>query len=470
MVQYDVFNDRLDKYVQTYLRSQFSDSTVSAMPIVSSINLAKRIINQEASIYKTAPKRTFQNADEKLTEVLNAVYTDGKFDVLFNKSNAYYKLQNQNLLQVVLKQGKLSLRSMLGHHYDVIPKQDDPEVAECYIISAFDKSLFLTTDNVSTPTGLSLPTQPNSDSDQMNQSIGDADDYLSVVDKYVVWSADMNFIMDDKGKVISGPDVTNPLFPVMPFVDVSADKNFTYFVEVAQSIVDFTIQYNGALSDLGNVVRLQGWAQGYLKGPADLIPENIQIGPNYILKLVIDPNNQTPTEFGYANPSPDLQGSISYIEMLLANFISSRGIDPKIVSGKADSTKYSSGVERLLSMIDKFEAARNDYALYQNVEQQVFEIVKQYLNTFSGTQYLDQKYWVSKIAEDVTISVQYAQPQSIKTDDEIITTIQKKMELGLMSRVSAMVELTGLSREEAQKEIDLIDEESSIGEVQDQTI
>lgn len=474
MVQYDVFNDRLDKYVQTYLRSQFSDNTVNSMPIVSSINLAKRIVNQEASIYKTAPKRTFVNADEKLSLVLNEIYQDGKFDVIFAKSNTYFKLQNQNLLQVVLKNGKLSLRSMLGHHYDVIPKADDPESAEAYIISAFDKSLYLNSGNRATPTGLALPSEPTMQSDGVNQSIAESDDYMSVTEKYVVWTDGMNFIMDKNGAIISGDDVVNPLFPKMPFVDIAVDKNFTYFVEVSQSIVDFTIQYNGAMSDLGNVVRLQGWAQGYLKGPADLIPENIQIGPNYILKLVIDPNNQTPTEFGYANPSPDLQGSIAYIEMLLANFISSRGIDPKIVSGKADSTRYSSGVERLLAMIDKFEAARSDYALYKNAEEQVFEIIKQYLNVFSGTEFLDQKYWVNKISGDVKLNIEYAKPESIKTDDEVIATIQKKIELGLMSRVSAMMELRGMDRDAAIEELKLIDAESLMGdlggEIQDQTL
>lgn len=460
--QYDIYSDRLDSYVQTYLRSQFSSSTVAAMPVVSSINLTRRIINQEASIYACAPDRSFQGVDDSTKEVLEAVYADGKFDVKFNKSNIFYKLQNQNLLQVVLKNGKLSLRSLMGHHYDVVPKLDDPEVADCYLISAFDKSLFLNSKTSNTPATLSLPTQPLGTTDGINQNIGDADDYLSVTDKYVVWSDQFNFVMDGKGKVISGPDVENPLAPIMPFVDVSADKDFEYFVRQGQTVVDFTIQYNAALSDLGNVVRLQGWAQAFLKATADQSVQNLVVGPNRILHLVVDPNSSFSPEFGFVSPNADLQGSIAYTELLLANFLSSRGIDPKTVSGTTQSTSYSSGLERLLAMIEKFEASRNDLALYQYVESRVFDIVKAYLNKYSGTEFLNQKYWVKQIPQDASITVQFEKPEAIQSEGDMIVIAQKKIELGLLSRVGAIMELEGLNRDSAEEYIAQVDEDMAV--------
>ena len=52
--QFEIFNDRMDQYVVEYLKKQFSAATVREMPVVSSINLPKRIVTQEASIYKRA--------------------------------------------------------------------------------------------------------------------------------------------------------------------------------------------------------------------------------------------------------------------------------------------------------------------------------------------------------------------------------------------------------------------------------
>lgn len=457
--QFEIFQDRLHQYVVDYLRQQFSLSTVREMPVVSSINLAKRIVTQEASLYKTRPTREF-NAEEKELEQIEQHYEDISVDAKMLKSNQYFKLQNQNLLMIVPKEGKLVLRVLLPHHYDVVPDPDNPERALAYIISAFDKSFYIkSTFNAANPTGYRPATDPENPSDGVNQVTGDQDDYKSVLEKYIFWSKDYNFIMDGSGKIISpAEDVESPLAPmqIMPFIDIANDKDFEYFVRQGHSLSDFTVQYNGALSDLGNVVKMQGWAQAWLKGSKELMPENIQIGPNFILKLPIDPTDQVQTDFGFSNPSPDVAGSIQYVEMLLSNFLTSRGQSPKVVSGKGESDKFSSGVERLLAMIERFDASQADMEIYRDAEESLFEIIKAWNNTLIGTGVLEI---TSPISEDTNVEVKYAQPQAIQSRAEQLAAIQLERELGLKSRTQAIEELYDVDTEKAKMIIDEIDSE-----------
>jgi uncharacterized protein YaaR (DUF327 family) len=59
--EFDCFTDNLKKYVDQAITSQFSAKTKSMMPVVSSINLVKRIVDQMSTIYMGKPERTFTN-------------------------------------------------------------------------------------------------------------------------------------------------------------------------------------------------------------------------------------------------------------------------------------------------------------------------------------------------------------------------------------------------------------------------
>lgn len=207
---------------------------------------------------------------------------------------------------------------------------------------------------------------------------------------------------------------------------------------------------------------MQGFSQAYLKGPADLIPQNIQIGPNYVLKLPVDPNNQADIEFGYASPTPDLSGTNESGEALLSNFLSSRGVDPSTISGKGQSKNFASGTERLLSMIESFEASKSDYDIYKRAESDIYTIVKAWHNSLKDTDLLDPKYKTSELPDNSEVEIVFAGPEMIQSESEKLENISKKLELGLMSELEAIMETRDIDKtaaEKIQKEI----EESDFG-------
>jgi hypothetical protein len=448
--EYEIYNGNINQYVEEYLRQQLSSKTVQKMPIISSIDICKRIADQEASVYKHSPKRDFEEIEESDEEVLESVYFDAQADVKLMKSNRYYKLQGQSLIQVVPKEGKIDFRVLFPHNYDVIPDANDPEKPESIVISAFNKELYVQGGNHKNFASNNYIT--GNTRDNLNQINADQDDYKSQVERYVVWSNDYNFIMDGNGNIVSGPDIENKL-GLLPFVDVASDKDFNYFVDRGSQLANFAVQYNAALSDLANIVRLQAYSQAVLVGAKESMPEEIIVGPTSVIKLAVDANSPVQTDFKFVSPSPDLGGSIQFIEVLISNFLSARGLSPATVSGKSQADKFTSGVDRFLSLIDRFEATKQDFAVFEQIEEKLFEIVKKYLEVYSGTDVLKPKYWASSNISNAELMVLFVKPEQTQSEVEKLDVIQKRMDLGLIDDVTAIMLLDGLNKSEAEEKL-----------------
>lgn len=432
--QFEVFMDRMAPYVKAFLKNFYNEQDIDSMPVITSINLCRRIIMQEASVYNTCPKRTFVNVTPEQAIALEEIYEDMNLDAMLQKSNQYYKLQGQNNIQILPIDKKLKVRVLLNHHFDVVPRMDIPEVAEAYILSGFNK--------------LNILPSPSEGSDGVNEYIADANDYLSNKKIYAIWTDEYNYLASENGDVIGGVQ-PNPL-GMMPFVDVSQAKDFEFFVRSGNSVTDFTIQFNASLTDMSQIVRMQGFAQAYMIASETMMPQSIKVGPMIAVKMPVNPNQpEVRPEFGFAQPNADISGSLEFLQSLVSLFLSSRGIDPKTVTGTGTGEKFSSGLERLLSMLDRFEVSRSDFSVYETAEKKIFKIVAKYLNTYAGTDVL--KYQISPISDEADVEVEFNKPEMIKTDADKIQMFKDKLDLGLMSTVEAIAEDRGISIDEALK-------------------
>ena len=424
-------------YVIDYLRTQFSENTVNKMPIISTVNLCKRIVDKQSSIYVSAPSRSFTNLDEEQQEQILEWYEKNKVNSYFLKANRTFKNQEQTFLMLAPDQsGRLKIRVLKPHNLDAIPSEIDPDIADAYLINAFDKSLAKNTTIT-------------------NQAIADSEDYKAQLNKFVTWTKEANFIFDGNGAIV-GDVLPNPIGE-LPIIDLSTAKEFEFFVQSCNSIADFNIQFLASMSDLAQVVKMQGWSVGWLKATENVMPEIVYVGPNMILKLKVDPNSGHVPDFGYSSPNADIAGSLSYIESLLAAFLTSKGLDAATISTQLGAKNFSSGIERLLAMIDQFEASKEDFDLFQSTEKAFFNLFKKWNNIYFGT---SQQILDFIIGDDVEIEVNYQKPVMEMTEAEKIDGVIKKREAGLMSRVEAIAELRGISHEAAEyvaEEIDRYD-------------
>lgn len=456
--RFRVYNDYQRDYVLEMLTREFSTQTVKDMRTVTSINLCRRIIDEMASIYKRKPEREFgyekesSQVESTQEEAIEMIYQDAKVDTHLKRANQKYKLHGQCAIQVIPKDGKIIMRVLAPHQYDVIPDPMNPESALAYIISSYDRTF---ADNQVQGNediqGTYYGSKNEQQSDTVNQKIADPDDY-KVQKIYVMWTQQNIFKINENGAVLE--QLTNPI-NMLPFVDVADEKDFEFFVRKGSDVTEFALDFSLVLSDLCNTSRLQSYAQPVIV--AEKLPEIVTVGPNHIIHLPLDPTRpEMQPRFDFANPSPDLKASLELQDKLISYFLTAQGISPKTISGTAEANKFTSGVERLLAMIERFEASQSDIDVFIDVENKLYTIIRAWYNALQGTDGLDAKYKFGTWDEQLQLTVKFCGPEVVQTEADKEDSIIKRLDAGLVSQAEAIAELRDIPVDEAQKIVDLI--------------
>jgi hypothetical protein len=460
--QSNIVSGKIKQYVIDDLRKQFFEQSIREMPVISSINIAKRIVEQKSSIYKKEPNREFIKVTDVQKETLNLIYKDMKINSRMNHANKNLNTQDQTFLMCLPKDGKLILRNLKLHQLDVIPEANDPETAFAYIVSAYDKEdvehdMF---DRLQAATGVTPKSETNLGVYIQDGKLDIANemDYKKIADRYVVWTKELNFIMNGHGEILdpetgevnNAVDISSPLkeYGIMPFVDVSRVKEFEFFVNVDSNKTDFTVEFNTALSDLSNVCKMNGYAVGVLKAPSSMQPENMVVGATMLLKLNTD-NADSEVDFKFTNPSSNISEISDAVDKRLNYFITTEGLDSSAVNAQGQSKTYSSGTERFLSMIQKAEASQEDFELMKEAENQLYQIITAWCNVLTGTETLDKKYHTGKLNLESEMKISYQRPEIVQTEQEKFEFYNAQIERGFESKVSSLVKMNNWTREEA---------------------
>lgn len=469
-------NDNFYQYVKEYLESKLDPETVKELHIFANVNIQRRVSKSEAGIYKKEPYREFYIGSNEVKD-MSPIYEDMNVNTCLKRANEAYKYQEQCAIQVYPDDGDLKTRVLLPHHYDVIPSEKNPEHAMAYVLSNFNSTTKQVVQRNPSRVGYS---QGNAYSDGVNQDIADYDDSQLEKERFYFWSKQFNFVTNGKGEIldkishdkimvedINDQNIVSPLaeWDCLPFIDVSSAKDFEFWVRSGNSLYDSTIIYNTILTSEFQTVEMQGHAQPYYKGDAEHMPANIRIGVDKMIFIPINPNNPTQAEFGFANPGSDLAGIREFRESFLASFLSSRGLDVSVVSGSSNTQKATSGIEKMLQMIEKFEASQEDFALFKKVEKYLAKIVAAWCKSLYGERDENGELILSDVYQvnfsdpkEIEVKIEYTKPEIVKTDMDKIELAKAQIEAGLSSRVHAAMDIFGLDEKQAVKYIAKVDE------------
>ena len=466
----EIFKGRQDQFILSKIFQELGREAALKSRTVTSVNLTRKIIKEQSQLYKNSPERTFTELNDVQLEHALKLYSYCNANQKFKKSNEIYKLQDQACMQIVLRNGKLEFRPLYAHHYDVIPKADNPEEPEAYIISSFDKwrlFSYLQNGNQSKFTYL----QKGYFADFVNQKTADPDDYKGN-ELFYWWTKDYNFItnkageiVDDAGNIIARPqpsDVENPI-GMLPFVDIANDKDFEFYVRSGYNAVNFTIDLGVLLSDIAEIIRLQGFSQAIIESVEE--PKDLNVGPRKVLWLKIQPNadGATRPKFAFTSPTPDLGNSLQFVSNYLSMFLTSQGQSPKLVNAQGQSEQFTSGVDRFLSMLEKFEMSQDDINLYHNVEREAWKIIKAWNNTYytaTDNGFNSELTGVS-LPEESKINVKFHKPQMLLSETDKLDLIQKKLDLGIMSKAEAVAMDREIPIELAEEIVEELNEEEN---------
>lgn len=446
--KFDIYRNRQANYVLERLNAEFSPTTVRNMRKVLSINPCKRIIDQMASLYSSEPKRYFANASESELEQLENLYYYAQVDMQMRLANRYYKLHDQSALWIVPRMGKICMRALTPKDYDVIPDDRDPERAYAYVMSVWDLDLRKSYENPGTYSQNGWDYYGN---DQRNQKIADDNDRMGKFNRYVFWTEEMHFTTDGLGDIV-GEVEENPI-QRLPFVDIALEKDFQFFVRRGNDVPEFTIDLLAQLSDLTEISRLQGHSQAIIYSVDE--PKDVVVGPNKVMYLRQDPNPSAPQpKFEFASPSPDLASSLEILNSEIKMFLSSKGLDPAVVSGKGEVRSYASGVDHLLANMDKFQASKEDMDLFRWVEGEAFDLMRAWSNVMQPV--TDENQLIPElqgglISDSVTMEIKFSEPHSVRTQTEVEDSVIKRLDAGLVSKEEALKELYGFDEDKAKE-------------------
>jgi len=461
--RFDVYRGRQDAYILEKLISEFSVRTVQEMRTILSINMTEKIIDELSSLYKNEPVREYTDASENEEEQIDELYNKAKFNSVMKIANKYYNLWDDLDILVIPKDGMIKVKPLIKQGYDIVPDANDPEKAYALILSTFDDATHATFVD-----GTNI-TQDRNDyyqRDYRNEKIADDDDRLKLLQRYIWWTPEWHFTTDGHGKLIEELE-PNPVGR-LPIVNIAQEKDNQYFVRRGAGIINFAIEFSACLSDLANIIKLQGYAQAVITSVKQ--PTNLSVGPNKIIWLEQDPNATVQPTFEFVSPNPDIANSLEFLDTLLRLFLSSRSIDPKTISGKLDGQSFSSGVERLLAMIDRFSASQDDADLFKCAEVDIFDLMRDWSNVMQGVSdetRLTDELNIATISDDVVMTVNFTGPEAVKTEAEELDLVERRLDNGTMSIVGAIEKLDSVEKDKAKEILAEIREEENEVEVEE---
>jgi hypothetical protein len=466
--KFDIYRKRQAPYVLERLQDEFDVKTVRDMRKVLSINPCKRIVDEQASLYVDEPERHWTDANESEQAVLLEMYKVGMVNPQLRLANRYYKLHGQACLYALPKEGKLCVRALTPKDYDVIPDADDPERAYAYVLNVFDSDAAKT---VAAQIQANKSDLAYNQNDNLNQTIADANDKKAMAARYVFWTADMHFTTNGKGQIVSeayeavdgevSAAQPNPIGR-LPFVDVANEKDFQFFVNIGSDVAEFVIDFLTQLSDLANTCRFQNYSQAIVYSSEE--PKNIRVGPNSVIWLKIDPNNpDAKPQFTFESPSPDIMGSLEFLNVQLKMFLSSAGLNPGTVSGKNEMEKFVSGIDHLLANLDKFKASKEDMDLFRRAEADLFEILKAWhdaLYDVTDDLQLLEELRSTRLSGKIKMDIVYKEPQAVQTSSETEDYCIKAVEAGLMTIKEAVKRMYRVEDDKADEIVAELEAES----------
>lgn len=248
--------------------------------------------------------------------------------------------------------------------------------------------------------------------------------------EYSLWTDSHIQRLSYSGQVISSEP--NP-YGVLPFVVVSSEPlTDSFWLEGASDLIAAQDAINARLTDIFYILHYQSHAVGYVKGAAIGNGTELISGPGSMMSL---PENGS---VGFVAPDAPIADSLAAIEFLMKQAAVCNGLPAGSLSSEVSR---ESGVSKVVSNTELEEQRRDAIAIFADVEDKLFRLWRIIWNVHNPGR---------KISDAATLVCDFFDPKPDLTGYEQGQTFEKLIDLNLMSRVDALIELNpDLTRESA---------------------
>lgn len=465
--RYDLYKDEVKKYVMESLKREgLKDETVHQMGNrCSNISICRKIVNKLARTYSGGVNRDTGNEAtniqlDSLTELLC-------FDEKMRKGDRYRELQKNMLFQIVPEGTldpktsekmlyKLSMRTLLPWHYDVIEDYRDRELPRCVILSDFKNANttgYYATENEA---GFHYAKPTLVSSNGKDDIIADNPRDSKEERVFVWWTENYHFSTDKDGNLISNPDNPeneNPIH-ILPFVNNADDQDGQFWAVGGDDLIDGSVLVNKTITDMFFIAWMQGYGQWVVTGRN--IKDKIVIGPNNAIVLDYDPDSGDPKpEVNVISTNPPLADWMSIIEQYVAMLLTTNNLSPGSVAMKLDASNFMSGIAMMIEMSEATDDVSDKQKSYKDIERSIWEIVKEWQNLLLGSGELVEEFAkIGALPEDFSPTVKFNDLKPVVSETEKLNTIKIRKEIGLNTDAELlMLDNPDLKEEDAEKKI-----------------
>lgn len=454
--RYEIYKDRIKKYILEQLLLELDPATVSEMQSrVSTVNMYKKIVQKKARVYKAAPER--RSVEENEQEFLDLMVDALGLNTVMKKVNRYVEAF-RNCIAYVKPYidhnnfGKYAYKIdvLAPHQYDVIEDMRNPEIPRVIILSDYVSEPMAVDDNPQNRVKHGLASNFR-DGDGRSQIIADSPND-NEHKEYIFWSPNYHFTTDYKGNIISVDEngetqVKNPI-GMLPFESFSKDQDDSYWSVGGEDMVEGSILINTLMTDLYFIAKIQGMGLFYLF--AKNAPKQYKIGPNRAITIDLEEGDPTPS-IGFASSNPPINDHMSMIEQYVAFLLTTNDLGTNSIQGKLDGTSAASGIQEIIQNAEPMTAVEDEQAQYMEKESRLVMIANEWQKVYSDSVTglradLDEIGYV----DDIDYSLKFVKQAHFNSENEKLDAINKKIDQGIYNKVDAMIEDNpDLTRDEA---------------------
>jgi hypothetical protein len=449
---WQVYSGSLGEYVEQDIKSKRPKSYEGYT--IPNISISKMITDTVSKSYKEQPMRQVSDdASGQKGERLSDIYREADAYRQLQFLDTITNLHKYALLWVNWrdKEQRYQFWALQGYEFAVIRDKDTGDL-QCVILNYGNNDITSST---------------RGNSDGMSDLIAeDQRDSSAEEETYAMWSKD-HFVVIKKTKtkvntaqgVVIKEDVTyveNPDNPSninvigkIPFVFLTKETSVDY--PTRSPLFEQTITANSLMAEYLTASNIQGTGQLIVKYPEKYegMFKKMTRGLMSAIKLPqsSDPDD-SPTDVQYINPNPDLSGQREAIMTYIQAVFKEHGITAgSMLSG---SESFNSGLERAIANASVDDLVQKNNELYADAERQAFEIIRSW-EAFLGNK---------EFSMEDELLIKFQKPKVLVSDAETLANIEKRMQLGLMTKAEALMMLNpNLSEEEAEEKLEEIESE-----------
>ncbi|MBK6381729.1 MAG: hypothetical protein IPF72_19535 [Chitinophagaceae bacterium] len=462
--RHDIYKDGGKHYLIEQIKREFDTDALDEMRLAP-VNLLKKIINKKSTLFKKAPVRKAINPKD---QVLVDYYTyELKLNTVMQKANRYYNLFSNTVIYTHPNpRGELCVEVVAPYLYSIKPNSYNQSEIDAYVFNCF------------TETGIVAP-QQNTGSATGFQSFSQEPGYRFSQDKiasnelnnepnnrmYMFWSDTEHFTANKDGeRIILAPELGPDQFynPIgrMPVVNLAKDRDNESWATQGEDMVDLTIAIQMGWTDLLTIAKHQGFATPVIMSEEK--PQKMIFGVNKGLWLQLRQDGPTPS-VSYVQPNSPLDQYKGMLLDLLALLFSTNDMDPRSVGGVSAAQNFTSGFHALIAASDNLEAVEADKPVFQEAEQDQWEIISKWHNYLFDAGLLEEEArQLGKFTDTFEINVQFAEVKPLESEDEVIDRVMKLRSEGLITKKDALKKLNpDLSEDEVMQKLADIQSEAS---------